>query len=122
MEQAKNKHYYRLFIPLLDNKGDASKISLHFGHAPYFGLYDFKDRKLEIIKNNLDHVNPSKSPVDQIIESMNPDAVFAEDMGARAIELFSQKNIVLLTGPYKTVREILANLNSLEKLNNSCGH
>jgi predicted Fe-Mo cluster-binding NifX family protein len=30
----------RVFFPLLDNNGEDSVISEHFGHAPFFGVYD----------------------------------------------------------------------------------
>jgi predicted Fe-Mo cluster-binding NifX family protein len=112
----------RLFLPLLSDNGKNSEVSFHFGHAPYFGLYDFENKYLEIIKNNLDHGNAEKSPVDQIIESMNPTVVFAQDIGMRAINLFRENKIDLKTGPYKTVKEIVYNFDKLESLNNSCGH
>lgn len=112
----------RLFLPLLDDKRENSEVSLHFGHAPYFGLYDFESKNLEIIKNNLDHGNTEKSPVDQIIESMHPTVVFAQDMGMRAIDLFKENKIDLKSGPYKIVKEVVDNFDKLEDLNNSCGH
>lgn len=112
----------RLFIPLLDNNEEDSKVSLHFGHAPYFGVYDFGDKKFEVIKNSLDHGNLKESPVDQIIENINPTVVFAQDMGMRAINLFTKNNIELKSGSYKTAKGILDNFNSLKDLSNSCGH
>ncbi len=118
----KNNQNQRLFIPLLNDNGINSEISLHFGHAPYFGLYDFNSKELKIIKNNLDHSSPDKSPVDQIVESMNPTIVFAEDMGMRAINLFAENNIEIKAGPYKIVKEVLDNFDNLKKLDNSCGH
>ena len=112
----------RLFIPLSNDDGMNSEIALHFGHAPYFGLYDFEKKELKISENKLDHGNVEKSPVDQIVESMSPTVVFAEDMGGRAIDLFAKKNIELKSGPYKVVQEIVDNFDNLKKLNNSCGH
>ena len=112
----------RLFVPLLDDNGRDSKISLHFGHAPYFGLYDFESNKLKIISNSLDHGNQNQSPVDQIIEMMNPTIVFAKDMGAKAIVLFTKKNISLKTGLYTKVGDIIDNFDNLKNLDNSCEH
>ncbi|MCD4705782.1 hypothetical protein K8R61_01750 [bacterium] len=116
------KKNQKIFIPLLNDNGENSEPSLHFGHAPYFGLYNFFNKELIITKNNLDHNSLDKSPVDQIVENMNPTIVFAQDMGGRAIDLFTEKNIVLKTGPYKTVKEIIDNFDNLKKLDNSCGH
>ena len=112
----------RIFIPLMDDNGKASEISLHFGHAPYFGLYDFLTGKLAIEKNKLDHSSQEKSPVDQVIEQVNPTLVYAQDMGGRAINLFTEKNILLKTGPYKTAGEVMDNIDKLEDLSKSCSH
>ena len=111
-----------IFIPLLNDEGDDSEISLHFGHAPYFGLYDLKTKKLIIKKNELSHNDLNKTPVDQVIESANPQIVYALDMGQRAIRFFKEKNVKLKTGSYKILKEVIENINSLEDLDESCGH
>lgn len=112
----------RIFIPLLDKQGENSKISEHFGHAPYFALYNLDSKNLIIKENKLDHSSQRKSPVDQIIEMANPTIVFAQGMGSRAINLFTEKNIVLKTGPYKILKEVIKNIENLAALDNSCGH
>jgi hypothetical protein len=40
----------RIFIPLLNNKGMNSEVSGHFGHAPFFAIYDTKTKKIEIVR------------------------------------------------------------------------
>ena len=112
----------KIFIPLLNNNGEDSEISLHFGHAPYFGLYNADTKKLIIKENKLDHSDTQKSPVEQIMESANPDIVFARDIGQRAIMLFQEKNIKLKTGSYKTIKELIENVENLEDLKSGCGH
>jgi len=112
----------RIFFPLLDNNGEDSEISQHFGHAPFFGVYDVEKKELKIIENNLDHTDPNKSPIDQIEESVNPTTIFAKGIGGRAIQLISQKGLALKTGPYNTIKEVLANLDKLESQTDSCGH
>lgn len=112
----------RMFIPLMNNNGENSEISFHFGHAPYFGLYDLMSKEITIKANKLNHSDPNKSPVDQIIESVNPTMVFAQDMGIRAINLFTEKNIKLKTGSYKTVKEVVDNIDELVDLTKGCGH
>ncbi len=112
----------RIFFPLLDNKGMDSEVSDHFGHAPFFGLYDVETKKLEITENKLNHTDPSKSPVDQIIEAVNPTTVFALGIGGRAIQLFNEKGICLKTGDYQTVKEAIDNLDKLDSQTQSCGH
>lgn len=112
----------RIFIPLMDDNGEDSEISLHFGHAPYFGLYDASVKKLTIKENKLDHSDPNKSPVDQVIEAVDPTIIFVKDMGRRAVDLFTAKDILLKTGPYKTVGEMINNVDKLEDLTKNCGH
>ena len=119
LKKSKNQ---RLFIPLMEDNEQDSKISLHFGHAPYFGLYDIYSDKFTIEKNKLDHSIVDKTPVDQIIEMVNPTIVFAQDMGVRAINLFLKRNILLKTGPYKTVKEIINNIDNLDDLTKGCEH
>jgi predicted Fe-Mo cluster-binding NifX family protein len=112
----------RIFFPLLEDKGMDSEISQHFGHAPFFGLYDTGTKELKITENTLDHTDPDKSPVDQIVEAVNPTTVFALGIGGRAIGLFNEKGIALKTGDYKTVKEAIENLDKLEEQTQSCGH
>ncbi len=112
----------RIFVPLMDDNGEDSEISLHFGHAPFFGLYDASVKKLTIKENKLDHSDLSKSPVDQVIEAVDPTIIFVQDMGRRAVDLFTAKNILLKTGPYKTVGEMINNVDKLEDLTKNCGH
>ncbi len=112
----------RIFFPLLEDNGINSRISQHFGHAPFFGLYDTDTKEFLVKENVLDHADPSKSPVDQIVEAVNPTTVFALGIGTRAITLFNEKGICLKTGPYETVKDAVANLDKLEEQSSSCGH
>lgn len=112
----------KIFFPLLDDNGLDSEISQHFGHAPFFGLYDVKSKDLKIIKNDLDHTDPSKSPIDQIEEAVNPTTIFAKGIGGRAIGLIQEKGLGLKTGNYCTVKEVIENLDKLENQTQDCGH
>lgn len=112
----------RIFFPLLDNHGKDSKISAHFGHAPFFGVYDVEKKELKIIENDLDHTDPNKSPIDQIEEAVNPTTIFAKGIGGRAIGLIAEKGMSLKTGDYSTVKEVIANLDKLGDQTQSCGY
>lgn len=112
----------RIFFPLLDNNGEDSKISSHFGHAPFFGVYDTEKKELTITENKLDHTDPSKSPIDQIQEAVNPTTIFAQGIGGRAVDIIAEKGMKLKTGQYKTVKEAIENLDKLDDLTESCGH
>lgn len=112
----------RIFFPLLADNGEESEISLHFGHAPFFGLYDTEKKELNVIKNELDHTDPAKSPIDQIQEKVNPTTIFAQDIGGRAVNIIKEKGLHLKTGKYKKVKDVLENLDDLEDLTEGCGH
>ncbi len=112
----------RIFFPLLDNRREESEISQHFGHAPYFGVYDVQAGKLSIIGNDLDHTDPSKSPIDQIVEAVHPTTIYAKGIGGRAIQLIAQKGMALKTGDHRTVGDALKDLGNLRDQIESCGH
>ncbi|MBU0615607.1 MAG: hypothetical protein KJ601_05945, partial [Nanoarchaeota archaeon] len=104
------------------DNGEESEISEHFGHAPFFGVYDTEKKELKIIKNDLDHTDPSKSPIDQIEEAVNPTTIFAKGIGGRAIGIIAGKGLKLKTGPYITVRDAIQNLDKLVDQTQGCGH
>lgn len=112
----------RMYIPLDEDKGMDSAICEHFGHAPYFGIYDFDTQELTVTENKLDHSDENDSPVDQVMRSADPSIVFAKGIGQRAIGLFRLRGVKLKTGPYSTVSEVLKNIDELEDLSESCGH
>jgi len=121
-ESKPETHGERIYFPLLNNNGLDSEISYHFGHAPFFGLYDVKTKEFTVIENTLDHVDPNKSPIDQIIEAVNPTTIFAHGIGGRAVNIIKEKGLNLKTGNFKTVQEVVDNLDKLEDQDSDCGH
>ena len=112
----------KIFFPLLNNNGENSEISGHFGHAPFFGIYNVEKKELKVIQNNLDHTNPNKSPIDQIVETINPTIIYATGIGGRALDLIKQKGIKLKTSNDSTVKEVIENLDKLSDQTSNCGH
>jgi len=111
----------KLLIAIDENKGENSKLSEHFGHCPYFAIYETDSEKLEIVKNELEHTNPNLSPVDQIMK-FKPDIVFSLGMGRRAMRLFNEKGVKLKTGNYNYLKEVIENIINLKELNEECGY
>lgn len=111
----------RLLIPIDESKGIESGLSSHFGHCPFFAIYETETKKVEIVRNELDHSDPSLTPVDQIMK-FKPDIVFSLGMGQRAINLFKQTNVMLKTGNLKTVKEVIDNIDNLNDLESACLH
>lgn len=111
----------KILIAIKENKEMESELSEHFGHCPYFAIYNLENKKLEIINNKLDHSDENLSPVAQIMK-FKPSIVFSLGMGNRAIKLFKEQNIQTKTGNYKTLKEVIENINELEDLSNGCSH
>jgi len=111
----------KILIPINENKGIESKLSGHFGHCPYFGIYETESQNIEVVKNNLDHSNEKLTPIDQIMK-FHADIVFSKGIGERAIKLFSQTNMKLKTGDFETLGEVIKNIENLKDLRSGCGH
>ena len=111
----------KILIAINENKGIDSKLSEHFGHCPYFAIYETETKKLEVVENKIDHTNQNLTPVDQMMK-FNPDIVFTLGAGQRAINLFNEKKVGLKTGDYKIVQEVIENLDNLKDLGNGCEH
>jgi len=110
----------KILIALNDNQGMESKLSEHFGHCPFFAVYESETKKLEIIKNSIDHAH-TLSPVEQITK-LELDTVFTLGIGNRAITLFSEKGIKLKTGNYTKLGQVIDNINNLKDLGGGCDH
>ena len=111
----------RLLIPVNQDNGKESTVCDHFGHAPFFIIYDTDTKSMSSFENKLDHSNDKSSPVDQIMVH-NIDMLYTMGVGQRAIDLFKEKNVRLKTGKYQTVKDIIENINDLDDLESGCGH
>jgi len=109
----------KIIIPVLENRGAESRVSSHFGRAPYFALYDSKAEKLKIIKNKKERFGRGERPAETMLK-YKPDVVFAIDMGPRAIDLFISRGVKIETENFNTVKEIIENKDKLRKLEEVC--
>lgn len=112
----------RILFPLLNDDKMNSKLSEHFGHAPFFGIYDEDDTSLFIVKNELNHNDVLKSAIYQIKEIFNPDVIFVISIGQKAINEANKLSVSLKTGNYKILSEVIDNLNKLDLKVGSCGN
>ncbi len=111
----------KILIAINEDRGENSKLSEHFGHCPYFAIYETNAKELEIVENKIDHTNQNSTPVDQIMK-FNPEMVFTLGVGQRAINLFKERKVKLKTGIYKSVKEVIDNLDKLKDLDGGCEH
>lgn len=106
-------------IPLAEGR-----LTAHFGHCQEFALVDVEDNK---IKNTKKMVPPPHEPglLPRWLHEQGTNVIIAGGMGARALELFAQNGIKVLTGaPSLTPEElVLQYLDSTLKTGfNMCDH
>jgi predicted Fe-Mo cluster-binding NifX family protein len=106
-------------IPLAEGK-----LTAHFGHCQEFAFVDVEDNK---IRSKEHRVPPPHEPgvLPRWLQELGTDIVIAGGMGARALDLFAQNGIKVLTGapslsPEELVQQYLDN--SLQTGVNLCDH
>ena len=79
-------------IPLAEGK-----LTAHFGHCKEFALIDVEDNK---IKNKQTMLPPPHEPgvLPRWLHNQGTNVIIAGGMGARALDLFAQNGIKVLTG------------------------
>ena len=99
----------KILFPLEESKGLESKIALHFGRAPWIGIWNTETQELKIIPNPLLELHEKfERPVLKLIE-LGFQVVFVKGIGRKAVEVLKEKGIKIKTGDFNTVREALEN-------------
>ncbi|HDS11492.1 MAG TPA: hypothetical protein ENN77_01160 [Candidatus Wirthbacteria bacterium] len=109
----------KILIPVLEDQGMASPVSEHFGSAPYWAIYQAEDQSLVIEKNMSEHGGGGCQAVDEIV-SKKPDILFCLGMGMKAIEKCHLQGVIVKTGPYQTVQQVVDNLDNLQQFAGGC--
>jgi predicted Fe-Mo cluster-binding NifX family protein len=91
----------RFAIPLAEGK-----LTAHFGHCQEFALVDVEDNK---IKNMKTMIPPPHEPgvLPRWLHEQGTNVIITGGMGARALELFAQNGIKVLTGAPSLIPEEL---------------
>jgi predicted Fe-Mo cluster-binding NifX family protein len=105
-------------MPVLDDRGRESKISMHFGHNPLFAVCDTERGDVRII--NIGGHGEGCTPVGGL-KKYKPDMVYTIDIGGRAMLLLREMGIGIKTGKFMTVGDVLENIDRLEELDEGCG-
>ena len=106
-------------IPLADGK-----LTAHFGHCQEFAIFEVEDSE---IKNKETLVPPPQEPgvLPRWLHELGTNVIIAGGMGARALDLFVQNGIKVLTGaPSLTPEELIKQYldNTLQTGANVCDH
>ena len=117
----------RIVVPVDGDKGLNSRLSGHFGRAPFFMVVELDEKgkveKREAMPNDSEHFGGSGLPPDRILQ-LEPDAVITYGMGPRALDRFQQAKVAVLRANSSTVKDlILAYVkDELEELTEGCHH
>ena len=84
----------------------------------FLAVYDSEKDKLEMI----DVKNVQGCAHVASLEGDDVNAIYCFGMGMRAMELCKKFKISLKTGQFRTVNEVISNLDKLEDLEERCGH
>ena len=115
----------RIVIPVQALGGLDRQLSGHFGRAPYFAVLDLDDDgtivEQSTIANTSEHFGGVGHPPDRILQ-LNPDALITYGMGPRALTIFQNAKVAVLSTRANRVREaVQAYLNNeLTELTEGC--
>ena len=115
----------RIVIPVIENSGLESRLSEHFGRAPYFIVVEIDSKgeivNIEAVPNTSEHFGGFGRPPDKILQ-LRPTALITYGMGPRALSIFQQARVAVLRANASTVREVIEAFkrNELEELTEGC--
>jgi predicted Fe-Mo cluster-binding NifX family protein len=92
-----------------DNNGLDGRLSAHFGRCPYYVVADVDDddvKGFEVVGNpHFDNHQPGVMP--EFISSLGANVIIAGGMGPRAINIFNDIGIEVVTGFVGKIGDIL---------------
>jgi predicted Fe-Mo cluster-binding NifX family protein len=108
-----------------DNSGLDGRLAAHFGRCPYYVVANVNDvsvGEVEVVKNP-HFENHQMGIMPEFISSLNADVIIAGGMGPRAINLFEEMGIEVVTGFVGKVEDILkAYIEGKIEGTEPCGH
>ena len=120
-ETEEGKSFHRIAVPVTEGK-----VATHFGHCEVFVFIDVNADTREIM-NTTKEVPPEHQPglLPSWLEERGVSSILAGGIGRRAIDIFEQKNIDVITGapaisPFDAVQKYLQE--TLVPGNNACNH
>ncbi|MFC2095577.1 NifB/NifX family molybdenum-iron cluster-binding protein [Candidatus Bipolaricaulota bacterium] len=97
----------KLCIPVQGNKGLDSKVSMHFGSAPFFLLVDSETSQFELVENHDEHHAHGMCHPVGALNGASVDAVVVGGIGRRAIEGLNAAGIKVYRSSEGSAQHIL---------------
>ena len=117
----------KIVIPVEDANGLNSRLSQHFGRAPYFIVVELdqngKVLNLQMVPNKSEHFGGMGKPP-EIILNLRPNAVITYGMGPRALGMFQNANIAVLQANKNIIKDLVEayKRDELVELTEDCHH
>ena len=97
----------KLCVPVQDNNGLDSQVSLHFGSAPFFLLLDSDSTQFEIVTDHDEHHAHGNCHPIGALNGASVEAVVVGGIGRRAIEGLKAAGITVFRSAEGSARQIL---------------
>ena len=115
----------RIVIPVSEEKDVDSRLSQHFGRAPFYAIIDLDESGKVIgsgtIANTSEHFGGVGLPPDRILQ-LKPKALVTYGLGSKALTIFQNAGVAVLRTEVDTVREVVKAYNNdeLQELTEGC--
>ncbi len=96
----------KIAIPTMDMAGMDAIVGQHFGSSPAYTLYDTETKIAESVANTSRHAGGQGYPP-EILRAMGVDMLICKGLGIKALEMFTELGITVLTGAQQTVKETI---------------
>jgi len=120
-----NEMSERVVVPVLNQEGEDSKLSPHFGRAPYFAVAEVdrsgQIKSLKFQLNRSSHFGGGDRPPD-ILLSLDPNIVITYGMGPQALRIFQTAGVAVLQANAESLGVVLRAFtrNELLELTEGC--
>ncbi|MFP4523326.1 MAG: NifB/NifX family molybdenum-iron cluster-binding protein [Candidatus Nanoarchaeia archaeon] len=95
-----------ILIPTNSNNQQA-QVCFHFGKASHFAIYNTLTKQIRFIKNIVDHNNPQKSAIAQLIEQTKATIILAGQIGEKAKRECKIHSCKICEGKQGNIQEII---------------
>ena len=96
----------RVIVPVLEQNDKRSRISPHFGRAPYLAVVEVADGEIKALQfvqgegpheeNRTEEEKTKAATIHDTIRDIKPDVIIATRIGPRAVEYFTRAGIKIL--------------------------
>ncbi|MCL4447169.1 MAG: NifB/NifX family molybdenum-iron cluster-binding protein [Thermoplasmatales archaeon] len=107
----------RVIVPVLDRNNEYSRVSPHFGRAPYLAIVEVEDSKIKSMQfvqgegphkeDRTEEEKTKAASIHGIVLDLKPDAIIATRIGPRAVEDFTRAGIEILPIEGNTLSDII---------------